>query len=306
MQPVAIGQLIRHTILATSLAFMLQLIGCASQPAPQALAASSTANHASPQTTTTKHATHDNRSDANREGDGDDVYDNSRFASDLTMIARRASTPMKMDGKLDEPVWQSATAYPLHGMIKSNVPNFPLQESGDIRLAWDDEYLYVAGDFQDVDVVDNAKGNQRFLYSTSDAMELFLKPDSGRYYWEFYGTPLGHKSTMFYPSRGRFGLSPWIYLPDSGFKVGADYHGTPSNYTDRDKGYIIEMAVPRKLLLSQGQGLAAPNVQWYILVTRYNHSAYSETFQSELSSTPKLKFPNFHIYEAWAKLKLEQ
>lgn len=240
-----------------------------------------------------------------------------------TLLAHHTTTPVKIDGKLDEPIWQTATAYPLHAVTKGTLPNYPLQETALIRLAWDDEYLYVAGDFQDADIVDNSKADQQFLYSTGDTMELFLKPSARRWYWEFYGTPRGSKTTLFYPSRGRFGLNPWPYHPGSGLKVGSQYQGSLNNWNDRDQGFIIEMAIPRKELARDGQRLVAQDsgehgagtkaraadeadiaAEWTILVTRYNFSAFSDTFQAELSTTPRLKIPNFHVYEDWARLKL--
>lgn len=237
-----------------------------------------------------------------------------------TLIAHYTSAPMKIDGKLDEPIWQTATAYPMHAVKKGGVPDYPLQETALIRLAWDDEYLYVAGDFQDADIVDNSKADQQFLYSTGDTMELFLKPSARRWYWEFYATPRGSKTTLFYPSRGRFGLNPWPYQPGSGLKVASQYQGSLNNWDDRDEGFIIEMAIPRKELARDGQRLVAQDssehdagtdarkadiaAEWTILVSRYNFSAFSETFQAELSTTPRLRVPNFHVYEEWARLKL--
>lgn len=225
--------------------------------------------------------------------------------SPATLMAHHTPTPVKIDGKLDEPIWQTATAYPLHLAPKANLPEFPLQETAFIRLAWDDQYLYVAGEFQDADIVDNSKDDQQFLYSMADTMELFLKPSTRKWYWEFYATPRSRKATLFYPSRGRFGLNPWPYQPNSGLKVAATWQGSLNNWSNRDQGFIIEMAIPRKELARDGQDLAQDNgVEWSILISRYNYSAFSETFQAELSTIPQLPVSNFHIYENWAKLKL--
>jgi hypothetical protein len=223
----------------------------------------------------------------------------------LVMAAVHTDTPVKVDGKLDEPVWQRAVAYPMHSLVKANVPNFPLQEQGEIRLAWDEHFIYVAGRFHDRDVVQHATQDNIFLYSLGDTMEVFLKPRSKHWYWEFYGSPRDHKTTLFYPARGRFGLNPYPFVKNSGLKVASSVQGSLNDWSDLDQGYIIELAIPIEQIQRDSAPLAPGNTDWTILAARYNHSAYADTFQSELSTTPAIKAPNFHIFEWWASLRLE-
>ena len=270
-----------HWMLCLTLSSSLGLIGCASQSAMNS--STETSDDAAASTI---------------------AINTDQFTSDATMLAHYTHNPIKLDGKLTEPIWQTATAYPLHAIRKRTVPDFELQEPAVIRLAWDETHFYVAGQFHDADVIDNNKSDQRFLYSFGDTMELFLKPGTRKWYWEFYGTPNNYKTTLFYPSRGRFGLNPFPFQASSGLKVASAVDGTINNLHDEDKGYVVEMAIPLKDLNLEGQGMFAKDVQWSILVSRYNFSAKSETFQAELSTTPKLKRVNFHLYETWAKLKL--
>ncbi|MGK2956127.1 MAG: hypothetical protein ACSLFI_10715, partial [Solirubrobacterales bacterium] len=51
-----------------------------------------------------------------------------------------------------------------------------VQEPGTVRLAYDRDYLYVAFDFTDSDVVQENNEDQKSHFQTGDVAELFLKP----------------------------------------------------------------------------------------------------------------------------------
>lgn len=233
----------------------------------------------------------------------------NRWPNDAVLEATYTSSPVTIDGQLDDPVWQHAKVYDMHRAVNKSLPHYPSNDDGSIQLAWDDSYFYLAAKLRDADVVDNAEHDQQFLHRVADTIELFLKPQGQNGYWEFHGTPKAHKATIFYPSRGRLGLYPWPYEPDVAHKVASSVQGKINDYDDRDEGFIVEMAVPIKAL-GRNQSVtfissdAKRAVQWSILVARYNHSAFAQSFQAELSTMPKLIKANFHIYENWARLKL--
>lgn len=222
------------------------------------------------------------------------------------LVASYSPEPLKIDGRLDETVWQKARVYTLTHVRKAGVPNAPMTEQARIRFAWTDTHLVVAGEFDDADILDSAKWNHQLHYATGDTMELFLKPADQLWYWEFYGTPRGYLTAMCYPSRNRFGVQPWPYVPDSKLRVGATYEGMLNDASQRDTGFVIEMAVPLAELEARGTPLTLQGPPWRVMVARYNWSAFSEAFQSELSTLPPIPAPNFHVYEWWGTLQLSR
>ncbi|MFA6567937.1 MAG: carbohydrate-binding family 9-like protein [Victivallales bacterium] len=228
------------------------------------------------------------------------------------VIAKYTSAPVRLDGKLDEGDWAKAPAYSLRLSLKaySGLPESmqknigeTLREKATVKLLWDDNYLYVGAEFEDSDVVNEGKEDQSHFYNTGDLLEVFLKPAKENNYWEIYGTPNSKKSWFFFPSRGRTMFPACAsYLPED-LKVAATVDGTLDNWKDKDKGWAVEIAIPVRELTAYGAKFDN-SANWTILLARYNYSAYLQ--KTELSAHPQLSNTNFHLYEEYARLRLEK
>lgn len=227
------------------------------------------------------------------------------------LVARYTVAPVKVDGRLNDAAWKDAVVYRTHLGV-NNLKNQPeslvqtlgteLREGGEVRLAWDDKYLYIGIHFEDSDVVAEGKADQEHHYGTGDVLEVFLKPENETWYWELYATPHRKKTSFFFPGRGQLFLpSAAAYRCD--MKVGAQVDGTLNNWEDRDRGWTAEMAVPIKALTARGEKFE-PGAPWRILVARYNYSRYLP--MKELSMTPQLNYTNYHLLEEYGWLDLEK
>ena len=216
------------------------------------------------------------------------------------MAATYTATPIVVDGKLDEAVWQTAHVYSLAFSPAQIAEGKTLMEPGEVRLAWDDQNLYVAVKYRDSDVVAEGKEDQLHHYKFGDLAELFLKPENETWYWELYVTPAGKKTSFWFPGRGRLGLES-AYDYTCGLRVGAQCQGTLNNWQDKDTCWTGEMAMPIKDLTARGERFG-PGAAWRIMVSRYNYSRYLSW--SELSITPQLSMPNYHLLEDYAVLQL--
>ncbi|HRU07712.1 MAG TPA: carbohydrate-binding family 9-like protein [Candidatus Brocadiia bacterium] len=213
------------------------------------------------------------------------------------LVAVHADAPVNIDGKLDDAVWRQARAYPLYG------PNGEFsKEGGVIRLAWDKDYFYLGAELTDLDLVAEMRVDQEHLYRYGDAVELFLKPEGDKCFWELYVTPAGNKTTFFWPSRGR-GWLPSMQRGTSGLRVAAVCNGTLDNWRDKDEGWTAEVAMPIKDLTQYG-AVFAPGAAWRILVGRYNYSRYLD--QRELTSAPALPKADFLEVDSYGALRIEE
>ena len=219
------------------------------------------------------------------------------------MLVPRTTSPILIDGRLDEPVWQQATAYPLSTSRDKMAAGFQIQESGSVRLAWDDKALYVAVEFEDSDIVAEGQQDQLHHYELGDVAEVFLRPVGSTWYWELYATPHGHKTEFFFPGRGRLPLpSCFGNQNQRNMRVAATNRGSINDWTDRDHSWSAEFAVPIADLTEYGNKIG-PQSQWHALVARYNYSRYLD--RREHSSAPTLSELDYHRLEDYAVLKFE-
>lgn len=226
----------------------------------------------------------------------------------VRITTKYTPTPVKIDGKLDDEAWESAAVYSMavskDYSTKYSTPlketmGTTMREGGEVRLSWDDDYLYAGVWFEDSDIVAEGKEDQMHHYNMGDVLEVFLKPEDKTWYWELYATPHGKKTHFFFPGRGRLGLpSAADYQCD--LRVGAQCEGTLNKWEDRDNGWSAEMAVPVKALTARGEAWGVGS-QWRLLVARYNYSRHLP--MKELTAVPQLTMPNHHLLEDYAVIE---
>jgi hypothetical protein len=221
------------------------------------------------------------------------------------LVVHRTATPIQLDGNVDKQVWQQVQPVRFDIPRELQQQGQSLEEGGTARLLWDDQYLYVAFDFVDSDVVALGKEDDLEQYQLGDVAEIFLKPTDQTWYWELHVTPAGFASTYWHVGRGRFGMrDPDGHVKPRFFRLAVRVHGTLNDWHDRDQGWTAEVAVPLDKL-DRFHERADPRIGWTILLSRYNYTRYRvQATGPELSSWPDLSKPAFHLVEEYAPLKL--
>ncbi|MFP4057606.1 MAG: carbohydrate-binding family 9-like protein [Candidatus Brocadiia bacterium] len=210
---------------------------------------------------------------------------------------RRLQGSITLDGRPDEPAWERAHfitdfRHPVSGAR-------PQAPTG-ARFLWDDEYLYVAAVMKDRDVYALKTEHDAKTWE-DDACELFLKPsDAEPAYFEVHVTPLGTTLDLLIARRGAGAFERWTPW-ESGLRAEAEVQGTLNDWSDEDRAWTIEAALPWK-----GFRPAASRPQlgdrWRVAVNRYNYSVHLEAGR-ELSSSARLTSPSFHHYEDYDYLE---
>lgn len=228
-------------------------------------------------------------------------------------VVARMRGGIVLDGKLDKPDWKRAPAHPLSFLnSESEVPELisnkiladPYEE-GSVRFLLGEKHLYIGIAFEDRDIIAQVTQDQTHLYSSGDVAEVFIKADNAPGYFEFYVSPLGNKTSFYFPSSGYLGLPSCFSGPlMEDFEVKANVEGTVNDFRDIDKGWTAEMAIPLAGLKEKLGIDFAPGQSWRILVSRYN---YGYTMRAkQFSSYPKLPKVNYHLVEYYSPIVFQE
>jgi hypothetical protein len=210
---------------------------------------------------------------------------------------RRASGPIVIDGKLDEPAWAKAE-------VLRNFAVFwekrAAKTATRARLLWDNNYLYFAAEMEDTDLyADIKERNGQIWYN--DVFEMFFKPRMDQLaYFEFQVNAANTPLELFFPSRGSGGYRRFAPLTKLGLESAVTLQGTLNNYLDKDTGWTVEGRIPLSAF-ELASGPPSAGARWRFALCRYDYSAAFD--QPELTSTAPLTRPDFHRYEDYGELR---
>jgi hypothetical protein len=149
----------------------------------------------------------------------------------------RTATPPRIDGKLDDAIWQASKPvtfvfpWPNQTSAKQNTT---------ARLTWDNENLYVAYECDDRDItaVRTQRDDPTYM---DDAVEIFIGPPGVKNL--YLGFEMNARAALYdylYPFPQRFIKN--YNLP--GVRISVALNGTLNNSTDQDEGWSLEVAIP--------------------------------------------------------------
>ncbi|MEM6460067.1 MAG: hypothetical protein AAF710_11830 [Planctomycetota bacterium] len=205
--------------------------------------------------------------------------------------------------------WTSATFYRLERPGDSA----GALEHGAVAFGWTPEALVARFEMTDSSIVTSATRDNELHYELGDTAELFIKHADHDGYWEFYATPNGYRTAMFWE------VSPRDHEPDAipfidpeavEVRVGRHEIGGPS--------WWAEISVSRRLLGSRDGRFEVHNGTWSVLAGRYNYGV-GRTDRAEprdpepvgtlkrrhleLTSFPRLPRADFHMLQHFAELR---
>ena len=152
---------------------------------------------------------------------------------------RRASSPVTIDGKLDEPAWGGAPEpVTLQFLWESQTG---AKQKTYARLLWDAQALYVGFDAEDADITAQFLNRDDPTYQ-DDAVEIFINPDP-KQETVYYGFEMNARGVLYdylnYNSRTLF--KRW---DATGMKIATSIRGTMNVRTDTDAGWSLEASIP--------------------------------------------------------------
>ncbi len=229
-------------------------------------------------------------------------------------VCYRTLLPIVIDGKLNEPDWEKTRWSESFAELRSRSgPDQPLYPSR-FKLLWNANSLYIAIRIDSDHIWTRAIEGSGAGPDNSFAM--YLDPDADNHnYLEILATPLGDAISAVYnkpPKNG--GLATPQYLNGCQIEVAID--GSLNNPADKDRSWLVEMAIPFAALSDFAQGVCPPKDKtlWRLNAAYTEHkcviadNAYQYVYAMPADKKNPMKtvwawspqgVPNIHRPETW-------
>jgi len=169
----------------------------------------------------------------------------------LWVPRRLQAAPLVIDGKLDEPSWARAATTGSFVNVGTGEAPAPSELSGNAKLMYDDQALYVGVEVFDDDLrggFDPAVADPHLWLK--DTVELMLDPDGDGDNRDYYEIQVGPQNLVFDSAfdgynqprvepNGPFGHQEW----SANLQSAVELHGTLDDAVE-DDGYVVELAIP--------------------------------------------------------------
>lgn len=155
----------------------------------------------------------------------------------------RTQEPIRVDGRLEEAIWRQAPRFPLNHCFleKQGPPGRPTE----VRCAWDERNLYLAFVAEDPDIWSHHVERDANLWE-GEVVEVYLDPNGdGRNYKEFEVNPLGAVIDLNIEDPTRLQeVDRYRRWNAPNWRVAVQVEGTVNRREDRDRRWVVEMAIP--------------------------------------------------------------
>jgi hypothetical protein len=180
----------------------------------------------------------------------------------------RASSQLKVDGRLDDAAWSKAPWTDAFVDIVGEdrpAPRFRTR----MKMLWDDEYLYIGAELEEPDVWATLTAHDSVIFRDND-FEVFLNPTGdGLKYFEFEINALNTGWDLFLDKPYKQGGKADNSWEMPGYKSAVAIDGTLNDPRDRDKGWSVELALHWSAFVERsGKGRPNPGDEWRMNFSR--------------------------------------
>ncbi len=173
------------------------------------------------------------------------------------MTVYRSEGSLTPDGKLDEVSWGKTEGT---GALGNLAGDKTVKPETNVKMLWDDRYLYIAFICEDADVWTSYTKRDDPLYR-EETTEVMIDADGSKStYYELQVNAANAVYDAYFPERRKNMDIKW----DSKLKSGVQVEGTLNKREDRDTRYVVEMAVPFTEIKDAPNLPPKPGDQWRI------------------------------------------
>lgn len=231
-----------------------------------------------------------------------------------TYTCIRASSPVKIDGRINDASWKSAAwsdwFEDIQGIGKPK-PRFKTR----VKMLWDDQFFYVAAELREPHVWATLTEHDSVIFRDND-FEVFLNPSGDtNNYFEFEMNALNTGWDLFLPkpyNKGGKADNSWS-IP--GLQTAVHVNGSINDTRDKDVGWTLEIAFPWDGFRHQEYTAAHPKVgtAWRINFSRVEwHNRIVNGKYEKIPNLPEDNWVwspqgvvNMHVPEKWGFVRFQ-
>lgn len=168
-------------------------------------------------------------------------------------VCYQNTSPLKIDGLLDEPDWLGAEWTDLFVDIEGDKKPVPRYETK-AKMLWDTNYLYIGAFLSEPHLQGTLTERESVIFHDND-FEVFIDPDGDTHlYAELEVNALNTQWDLllvkpYLDAESNVALDHWSY---NGLRTAVHLFGTLNRPSDRDSGWSIEIAIPFDALAELG------------------------------------------------------
>ena len=162
-------------------------------------------------------------------------------------VCYRATGPLTIDGKLDDPAWAAAPwSEPFRDIEGDKKPDPPLRTR--MKMVWSDHALYIAAELEEPHVWATLTQHDSVIFHDPD-FEVFLDPDADSHnYGELELNARNTTWDLLLPKPYKDGGPAVDAWEVTGLRTAVHVDGTLNDPRDQDRGWTVEIEWPWKSL----------------------------------------------------------
>ena len=186
----------------------------------------------------------------------------------FSYTVNKTRTAPKIDGNLEDRVWQKAAWTNNFTDITGDATKPPLQQTR-CKMLWNDQYLFIAAELAETDLWATLKNHDDIIFRDND-FEVFIDPNNdGSQYFEIEINALGTVMDLFMHKTYKKGGPMDMQWNTTGMVSAVQLQGSLNDNRDTDSNWTIEMAIPYSCMERPGRiSKAAAGQTWRINFSR--------------------------------------
>jgi len=228
-------------------------------------------------------------------------------------VCYRTSTPIRIDGRIDDPAWAAAPWSDDFVDIEDDKRPRPRHKTR-VKMLWDDACLYIAAELEEPHVQASLTKHDSYIFHDDNDFEVFLDPDGDNHLYaelelNALNTTWDLLLTRPYKDGGR-AIDAWEI---AGLRTAVHVDGTLNDPHDIDRGWSVEIAWPWRGLKQLTSQPAPPRdgdqwrinfsrVEWEYEVVQGKYRQVKGKRENNWVWSPQHAI-NMHVPEHWGYLQ---